>query len=402
MRFALIHTYETTSALKHLRLIFSVILFVLCQSTSIYAQDTSSFSSEGNTENFTQTSEKQQSNKHKRSKLYRFFQNFNAIDTTYIEPNHYNFTAMAQASNLLNFYTIYGKNEDGKKQRISFSTKPRLKVGPYIGWHWAFLGYQFDIGRTHTSNKSQQYNISLYSSTIGIDYIHNTNNGDFYINRAKGFGKENTKNIKDVHFDGLKTYTHSLNLYYIFNHKKFSYPAAFSQTTQQKKSCGSWNMGVVVAHQKLSFDHTKLPSSLLSTENGGTGLYNELKFNNINFYDYSLSFGYAYNWVFAPNWLFAASASPAIGYKFSKGQSIDHKEIFSSHNINFDVIGRVGLVWNTNRFFAGFSGIIHAYTYRKSRFQLSNAIAMTNLYFGINFMPKGHYRRTNPQKFKKW
>ena len=112
MRFALIHTYETTSALKHLRLIFSVILFVLCQSTSIYAQDTSSFSSEGNTENFTQTSEKQQSNKHKRSKLYRFFQNFNAIDTTYIEPNHYNFTAMAQASNLLNFYTIYGKNED--------------------------------------------------------------------------------------------------------------------------------------------------------------------------------------------------------------------------------------------------------------------------------------------------
>ena len=73
-----------------------------------------SFSSEGNTENFTQTSEKQQSNKHKRSKLYRFFQNFNAIDTTYIEPNHYNFTAMAQASNLLNFYTIYGKNEDGK------------------------------------------------------------------------------------------------------------------------------------------------------------------------------------------------------------------------------------------------------------------------------------------------
>ena len=106
MRFALIHTYETTSALKHLRLIFSVILFVLCQSTSIYAQDTSSFSSEGNTENFTQTSEKQQSNKHKRSKLYRFFQNFNAIDTNYIETNHYNLTAMDQASNLINLYNI--------------------------------------------------------------------------------------------------------------------------------------------------------------------------------------------------------------------------------------------------------------------------------------------------------
>ena len=150
--------------------------------------------------------------KRKKNKLYRFFQNFNAIDTTYVEPNHYNFTAMAQASNLFNFYTIYGKNEDGKRQKITFSTHPRLKIGPYIGWHWAFLGYQFDIGRTNTSGKSQQYNISLYSSTIGFDYIHNRNNGDFYISKTKGFGRENTEKLRNVHFSGLKTYTHSLNI----------------------------------------------------------------------------------------------------------------------------------------------------------------------------------------------
>lgn len=344
----------------------------------------------------------QKTGKRKRSRLYRFFQNFNAIDTAYIEPNHYNFAAMIQESNLFSFYTIEGKNEDDKKQRISLSAHPRLKIGPYVGWHWAFFGYQFDIGRTYTSNKSQQYNISLYSSTIGLDYIHNKNNGDFTINQTKGFGKANTKNIKDVHFDGLKTYTNSVNVYYIFNHKKFSYPAAFSQTTQQKRSCGSWKAGILYSHQKLAFDYTKLPAALLSTDNGGTGLYDELKFNKINFYDYSINFGYAYNWVFAPNWLFAISASPALGYKFSKGQTIDHKQLFSRHNINFDVIGRIGLVWNTNRFFAGFSSVLHAYTYRKSRFRMSNAIAMTNIYFGINFMPKGHYRRTNPQKFGKW
>ena len=337
--------------------------------------------------------------KRKRSKLYRFFQNFNSIDTTYIEPNHYNFAAMVQESNLFSFYTMEGRNEAGKKQRISLSTKPRLKIGPYIGWHWAFLGYQFDIGRTYTSNKSQQYNISLYSSTIGIDYIHNKNNGDFTINNTKGFGKAN---VKDAHFDGLKTYTNSINVYYIFNHKKFSYPAAFSQTTQQKKSCGSWKAGILFSHQKLDFDYKKLPSQLLSPENGGTGLYEELKFNKINYYDYSINFGYAYNWVFARNMLLAVSASPALGYKFAKGQNIDHKQIFSRHNINADIVGRLGLVWNTNRFFAGFSSVLHAYTYRKSRFRVSNAIAMTNVYFGINFMPKGHYRRNNPQKFGKW
>lgn len=385
--------------------ILTLVFLTLFTTQLIKAQDISTYH-KTYTDSIVKTSQSDtqqpKTNKRKRSKLYRFFQNFNAIDTAYIEPNHYNFAAMIQESNLFSFYTIEGKNKDDKKQRISLSAHPRLKIGPYVGWHWAFFGYQFDIGRTYTSNKSQQYNISLYSSTIGIDYIHNKNNGDFTITRTKGFGKENNRNIKDVHFDGLKTYTNSVNIYYIFNHKKFSYPAAFSQTTQQKKSCGSWKAGVLYSHQKLAFDYTKLPAALLSTENGGTGLYDELKFNQINYYDYSINFGYAYNWVFARNWLFAISASPALGYKFSKGQTIDHKQLFSRHNINFDVIGRIGLVWNTNRFFAGFSSVLHAYTYRKSSFRVSNTIAMTNIYFGINFMPKGHYRRTNPQKFGKW
>lgn len=345
----------------------------------------------------------QKKGKRKRSGLYRFFQSFNTIDTTYIEPNHYNFTAMAQGSNLMNFYSLYGKNsQDGKRQRISFNTKARFKVGPYIGWHWVFLGYQFDIGRTNTSNHSQQYNLSLYSSFIGIDYIRSWNKGDFFINRVKGFGKATDKSVKDVSFDGLDAYTHSLSAYYIFNHKHFSYPAAFSQSTQQKKSCGSLIAGVIYSHQKLKFDYTKLPAQMLSGGNGATAIYDELKFDKINFYDYSLSLGYAYNWVFARNWLLSASASPALGYKFSKGQNIDHKELFSSHNLNFDVIGRMGLVWNSNRLFAGISSTIHAYTYHKSRFRFSNTIALANLYVGVNFMPKGHYRRKFPQKFKKW
>lgn len=375
--------------------IASCILLLWLAATSTHAQ-TVETDSLGDAHTQTETKAK------KHSGLYKFFKNFNAIDTTYIEPNHYNFTAMAQGSNLMNFYTLYGKNENGKWQRISFNTKPRMKVGPYIGWHWMFLGYQFDIGRTNTSKHSQQYNLSLYSSFMGVDYIHNKNNGDFTINSVKGFGKETDSEIKNTAFGGLDVYTHSLSAYYIFNHKRFSYPAAFSQSTQQKKSCGSFIAGIIYSHQKLKFDYTKLPTRMLSDDNGGTAIYDELKFEKINFYDYSLSLGYAYNWVFARNLLLSISASPAIGYKFSKGQNIDHKQLFSSHNLNFDVIGRTGIVWNTNRYFAGISGTLHAYTYHKSRFRLSNAIALANLYVGINFMPKGHYRRKYPLKFKKW
>ena len=379
-----------------------MISLVLCPAASVWAQDEIPDKSFTTGNNVAADNNRPSKPKRKKSALYRFFQKFNYTDSTYIEPNHYNFTAMLQESTLFNFYAIEGRNDQDQYQRINLKTKTRMKIGPYLGWHWAFFGYQFDIGHSYPSSKTQQYNISIYSSTFGIDYIHNRNNGDFTITRTKGFGKTNDSKVRNVDFDGLKTYNNSLNVYYIFNHKRFSYPAAFSQSTQQKKSCGSWKIGFLYSHQKLSFDYTKLPAALLSEEDGGTGIFDEMKFNDINYYDYSVNFGYAYNWVFARNWLFAISALPALGYKFSKGQNIDHREIFSAHNINFDVVGRLGLVWNTNRFFAGLSSVVHAYNYRKTHFRVSNTIMMTNIYFGINFCPKGHYRRTNPQKYGRW
>ena len=44
---------------------------------------------------------------------------------------------------------------------------------------------------------------------------------------------------QDIPFGGLGVSITGLNAYYILNHRKFSYPAAFSQSTCQRKSCGS-------------------------------------------------------------------------------------------------------------------------------------------------------------------
>lgn len=341
--------------------------------------------------------------KRKHGKCHRFFKNFNQIDTTYVTPNYYNFTAMLQQTCLVNAYSISGKNASGDKQKINFYSKPRLTLGPYLGWHWFFLGYNFDIVRAYKSNKSTQFNFSVYSSTFGADIIYQKNNGDFTIDNIEGFGKQNDKRVKDVEFDGLKTSIRSVNVYYIFNHKRFSYPAAYSQSTVQRKSCGTWKLGFIYSHQTLDFDHNRFTSSIIPENENSIGIYDELKFDKINYYDYSINFGYAYNWVFAPNFLCSVSLAPAVGYKFAKGESFESQDLlFKRHNLNFDAIGRFGFVWNTNRLFAGTSAIVHAYNYNKSKFSISNAVAVFNVYCGINFVPKGHYRRSNPARFKKW
>ena len=147
-----------------------------------------------------------------------------------------------------------------------------------------------------------------------------------------------------------------MNVYYIFNHKRFSYPAAYGQSTVQKKSCGTWKLGFIYSHQALDFDYSRLPSSLITGGNNGVGLYDELKFNEINYYDYSINFGYAYNWVFAPNLLCSVSIAPAVGYKFAKGESFESRHIIQAQYIQLRRYWKNGAGLEHKQIFHGYIG----------------------------------------------
>ena len=79
------------------------------------------------------------------------FKNFTSIDTNYIEPQHYNFTAMLQNTSTYEHYRINNK----KDQSIRFSPEPSVKLGPYLGWRWIFLGYTLDINHLRNNNKEE-------------------------------------------------------------------------------------------------------------------------------------------------------------------------------------------------------------------------------------------------------
>ena len=89
----------------------------------------------------------------------RVFRNFNDIDTRYVEPQHYNYTTMLQTTYTYEAYTI--KSESG--QSFTLAPEPSLKIGPYIGWRWLFLGYTFDVNHLESNNKKTEFDLSLYS-----------------------------------------------------------------------------------------------------------------------------------------------------------------------------------------------------------------------------------------------
>lgn len=322
----------------------------------------------------------------------QFIKSFDDIDTTYIVPNYYNYAAMAQNTNFFQMYRFRATSDEGHVQTIQMAPRPSFRVGPYFGWRWIFLGYTFDMSHPSQAGEKTEFNLSLYSSMLGIDLVYIRNKGDFSIRRVRGFGDMDDV-VRHVSFDGAETYTAGLNLYYVFNHRRFSYPAAFAQSTVQRRSQGSWMAGFRYDSQKIKIDWDRLPSELLTPSSTSVGLLREMRVPSVNYRNYSLSVGYAYNWVFAPRFLFSISLSPSLGFKSIKGERMTSDTFWTNvKNFNVDFIARGALVWNNNQVFAGLSAITHFYDFRRDRFTINNMVNYVNIYVGFNFNKRKQYR----------
>lgn len=328
----------------------------------------------------------------------RFFERFSKIDTTYIEPQKYNYAAMIQNTNTYEVYRI--SNNSGYS--VTFAPEWTYKIGPYFGWRWIFLGYTLDINHldfSHDDSQRQELDLSLYTNLFGIDLYYRKSGNDYKVRRLKLGDGVDTKPINGSHFGGLKSSVKGFNIYYILNHHKFSYPAAFSQSTVQRKSAGSVLLGFAYTDHKVSVDWTMLQDLInrkLNQANFNAPQDSAYQGFDVKYIDISFSGGYAYNWVFARNWLLCISLSAALAYKHSYGggadETIKMRKGFSFHNLGIDGIGRFGLVYNNMKWYCGVNSTLNAFNYNKSKFSLNTFFGNLNFYIGFNFGRKKEYK----------
>ena len=325
--------------------------------------------------------------RHTGRKIRKVGKEFNAVDTTFISPNLYNLAFMLEHSSWYEYYRL-GSNSNNGGQSISFSPNANFKLGVYFGWRWIFLGYSFDVkdifGGHKNKAKKTEMALNLYSSKFGVDLYWRKTGSDFKIRSYNGF-QLNTP-TKNMDFNGFQSKIKGLNAYWIFNYKRFSYPAAYSQSTNQRKSAGSLMAGFSYSQHNISFDYDKLPTEMRDQ------LHNALLFKKVKYSDYSLCLGYGYNWVFAKNWVSNLSLLPAIAYKKSKINDTPQPHTHWIKDINFDLITRASIVYNNSKYFAGAALVMHTYDYRKEDFSLTNTFGTLRVYVGLNFWKKKEYR----------
>ena len=321
------------------------------------------------------------------------FMNFSDFDTLYISPNRYNYALMATHFSNFEYYSV--TSEFPQPQKLSFSPNPHNKIGLYFGWRWIFLGWSVDIDdiyrKTNRKNKGTEFDLSLYSSKLGVDIFYRRTGNNYKIHKIRGFYDEIPSDYSED-FSGLKVDIKGLNLYYIFNNRKFSYPAAFSQSTNQRRNAGTFIAGFSISKHNLDFDYQQLPAYIQERMNPGMKV-NKIKYTNAN-----ISFGYAYNWVFARNCLACLSLTPAIAYKASDvdAETQEGKAWYSKFNLDF--LLRAGVVYNNGKYFVGTSFVGKNYNYHRNNFSLDNGFGTLQVYVGFNF----HLRKEYRKKETKW
>lgn len=179
-------------------------------------------------------------------KALKKFLNFSDFDTTYISPNRYNYALMLDHFTNYEYYSV---SNDG--QRLRFSPNPHNKIGAYFGWRWIFLGWAVDTdwlyGKKSKKKRGTEFDLSLYSSKLGVDIFYRSTGNDYKIHKVSGFSDEIPSNYSED-FNGLKVKMKGLNLYYIFNNRRFLLSGRLQPVHQPAPQCRFFHCWILRIH----------------------------------------------------------------------------------------------------------------------------------------------------------
>lgn len=329
-------------------------------------------------------------------KLDKLLRSFNERDTDYIEPQHYNFSGMLQHT------IVYQHTRLEAEAGYTMTMSPDIlfKAGPYFGYKWLFLGYTVDLKNLMKTSEGTYFDVSLYSNQIGLDIYYINNGSNYKLRKLRLSDGTDTSPLVDEPMKGLSEHSHGFNIYYITNHRRYSYPAAFNQCTQQKRSAGSPLVGIGYSRHKFDLNYDEMRNNFIEKlslsdaneeqRNTISQLFgNEDGAGKLDYRSFTVSVGYGYNYPFAPNWLVGASLQAGLSYNVTETQYHEgFRNIMrniSFNNVSIDTTLRFGLVYNNARWYAGMSSITHTYNYRTDAFKISNIYGTLNIYCGLNF-----------------
>ena len=231
---------------------------------------------------------------------------------------------------------------DDSKANLRFWVPLRHTVTMSVNYRGLAVAFAVNPSSLFGKKTSTEFNINSYSNRYGFDFIYEKD-GSFE-------GSANYQGQVEHFNNEIEEKSMTINAYYAFNGRKFSYPAAFSQSFVQKRSAGSIMLGA-------SFHH-----GTVAIVNQDEDYYQEDNIRKIKLNYFSTGVGYGYNFVPNRNWLLHLSALPSIVlWRENKVVMMGHNEELEATFPEMSLVGRASVVRYFKNFFAGLT-LVYNYT----------------------------------------
>ena len=258
-----------------------------------------------------------------------------SYDTNYVVRPEGRLTLKVRLNQTGNDFHAKG-TVNGIYSKADLKTSHKTTMSLAVSYRGLSAAVAINPAKMSGAYKDYEFNLNYYSSRISLDFSYQRSEslaGDVYRDNRLSQLESGDLTLKVVNLAG----------YYAFNHRHFSYPAAFTQSYIQRRSAGSWLAG-------------------FSYQGGIIETRDELKARNANAPDVSIDVGhvgigggYGYNWVLGKKWLLHFSMLPTF-VVYNRNKMTVNGERKEAQHMRFNMIfnERAAIVYNFSpRYFAG-------------------------------------------------
>ena len=256
-----------------------------------------------------------------------------AIDTAYVVRPSTKWTVKARLN-------VSGAKieAEGLEDGVPFNSEAKADYKTTVSVAATYLGFSLSaalnpaklLGRYN----DYELNFNSYGRRFGFDIIYQN------AHNFTGWHDKEGMPRMELPADMMSVKTLNLNTFYCFNSRRFSYPAAFSQSYIQRRSAGSFMLAASAMGQHATLNRQQEI---------------ELKMTNIG-----VGAGYGYNYVPSKQWLLHISALPTfIVYSNTKMTFNDTKLPLHYHFPEVIITGRGAVVRQLGNKFFGMSMVFN-------------------------------------------
>lgn len=284
-------------------------------------------------------------------------------DTLYIDKPRERWTVKLRTNVSGNDLLVRGRAGGGDTE-ANLKADHRVTLSMAVGYRGMTLGVAVNPLKLAGKSKDMEYNFCSYGNKFGFDAVYTTANtfsGDI----------EQDGHKAHVSVGEVRQRMASVGGYYAFNHRRFSYAAAFTQSQRQLRSAGSWLLALSAMGCRLE-DRSSSRAALGASK--------------LEYFNLGIGGGYGYNLV-RGRWLLHGSlTSEVVAVSYSRMEAEGERMRMPYRFPNFIVQGRVAAVYHWGAQFAGITAVSHfSQTGDRDELSIHSVKWRARAFFGFRF-----------------